>query len=61
MINSDKAIGVSANSYISFWEGHDLWLYSEQSSSGGGSGKENYDIPYKSNRYYLNGGENNFK
>ena len=61
MINSDKAIGVSANSYISFGEGHDLWLYSEQSSSGGGSGKENYDIPYKSNRYYLNGGENNFK
>ena len=27
----------------------------------GGSGKENYDIPYKNNRYYLNGGENTFK
>ena len=50
--NPDKEIGVSTNNYISFGDGHDICLYSNLSSEGEGSGKENYDIPDKNNKYY---------
>lgn len=35
IINPDKAIGVRANDYISFGDGHDLWLYNILRSNGG--------------------------
>ena len=59
VINSDNAIGVKKNNYISFGCGHDLWIYNGLKSSGGGTGQTNYDIP--GHRCSLNRGKNYFE
>ena len=59
VINQNNAIGVSKNSWISFGNGYDLYLYNGLRSSGGGTYKNSYDI--EGNRYDLNNGNNDFK
>ena len=59
VINSDNAIDVVKNDYISFGCGHDLWIYNGLKSNGGGTGQTNYDIP--GHRCSLNRGKNYFE
>ena len=58
--NQEDAIGVSIDSWISFGNGNDLYLYNELKSRGGGTCTYNYDIP-GNNPNDLNGGNNSFK
>ena len=58
VINPDYAIGVSKNSYISFGDGNDLYIYNDSNSRGGGTYKSYYDISGGS--YSLNRGKNTF-
>ena len=57
IINPENAIGVRQNNWFSFGNGNDLYLYNNCFTRGGGTCKENYDIP---TRYELNGGNNLF-
>ena len=58
VINTEYAIGVGQNSYISIGSGNDFYLYNNLKSQGGGTVKGYYDIP---ETYILNGGKNAFK
>lgn len=58
VINTQYAIGVSQNSYISFGYGNDFYLYKNLKGEGGGTCKCYYDLPES---YTLNGGKNRFK
>ena len=58
VINPESALGVAANSWISFGKGNDLYLYNNLNSSGGGTIKSNYDISGGSNS--LNRGKSSF-
>ena len=58
IINPEKALGVSNNSFISFGCGNDLYLYSNLKSQGGGTFQTNYDMPEE---FELNCGKNTFE
>ena len=59
VINPESALGVAANSWISFGNGNDLYLYNNLNSSGGGTVKQYYDI--SGGGFSLNGGKNHFR
>lgn len=59
IINPEKAIRTSNNSWISFGCGNDLYLYNNLMSQGGGTSKSNYDI--SGGVFSLNKGNNTFK
>ena len=59
IINTESALGVDANNWISFGNGYDLYLYNDLNSSGGGTAKNHYDI--SGGDYSLSGGKNRFR
>ena len=59
IINTESALGVDANNWISFGCGSDLYLYNDLNSRGGGTVKNRYDI--SGGLHSLNGGKNNFR
>ena len=63
ILNADRAIEVFEGdySYISFGCGNDLFLFNRLNTMGGGTCKASYDIPSNMNKFYLNGGIQNFK
>ena len=58
VLNSESAIGASANSWISFGNGNDLYLFNDLKSMGGGTSKVYYDI--SGGDYSLNRGKSGF-
>jgi len=57
VINTECAIGVNQNSWISIGSDYDFYLYKNLKSQGGGTSKKYYDLPED---FTLNGGKNTF-
>ena len=60
ILNADRALEVFEGSWISFGPGMDLYLHNRLKTIGGATSKSSYDIPSNMNKFYLNGGIQNF-